>query len=262
MSTFSISQTHSPKCHLFLPHILTALHIPTSPPSNLHLRQKPQVVYQPGTKSLRMWYRGAGWGHPSSIGVADSVDGGKTWAKFKGNPVYVGADHVSTDCAGQPWVYREAGGRGKYWLFTTNNSPARTCVATSVDGLSWRNASNTAASVVPLPPNGKLFGNRAVWKEADGSWRLLQELMAGGIWEVYLYKGADPLHWQLDNGGRPLRQLQRHPGSMYGGIHIATVDGVFTPRSPKDGLYHVWYHAGAAGNLPTDIYHASSPDLL
>ena len=28
---------------------------------------------------------------------------------------------------------------------------------------------------------GKLFGNRAVWKEADGTWRLLQELMAGGL---------------------------------------------------------------------------------
>ena len=40
------------------------------------------------------------------------------------------------------------------------------------------------------------------------------------------------------------------------------VDGIFQPRSPSDGLYHIWYHAGANGNLPTDIYHATSPDLL
>ena len=40
----------------------------------------------------------------SSLGVADSFDNGKTWTKYKGNPVYVGADAVSKDCAGQPWV--------------------------------------------------------------------------------------------------------------------------------------------------------------
>ena len=28
---------------------------------------------------------------------------------------------------------------------------------------------------------------------------------------------------------------------MYGGVHIATVDGIFKPRSPADGLYHVWF---------------------
>ena len=79
---------------------------------------------------------------------------------------------------------------------------------------------------------------------------------------MYLYKGTDPLTWTLANDGKPLSQLQRHEGSMYGGIHIATVDGVFQPKSAKDGLYHAWYHAGAHGNLPTDIYHATSPDLL
>ena len=61
---------------------------------------------------------------------------------------------------------------------------------------------------MPLPPNGKLFGNRAAWKEKDGSWRLLQELMAGGIWEIYLYYGTDPFTWTLANQGKPLRQLQ------------------------------------------------------
>ena len=70
-------------------------------------------------------------------------------------------------------MYKE--GPGKYWLFTTNNHPVRTCVAFSNDGLAWKNASKTSHSVVPPPPNGTLFGNRAVWKEPSGDWRMLQE---------------------------------------------------------------------------------------
>jgi hypothetical protein len=226
------------------------------------------VLYQPATDTLRMWYRGAGWGAPSGVGVADSADGGRTWAKSGLNPVYVGADAVSADCAGQPWVYRESA--AKWWLFTTNNHPPRTCVAFSADGLAWANASASAASVVPLPPNGTLFGNRAVWREEEegAGWRMLQECgTASGVWQIFLYTapgaGASALGpWVVGNGGAPLSQLQRHSHSMYGGCHIASVDGVPTPRSPVDGRYHIWYHAGANGNLPTDIYHASSPDLL
>lgn len=35
--------------------------------------QEPQVIYIPEDKVLRMWYRGAGWGHPSGVGVAGLV---------------------------------------------------------------------------------------------------------------------------------------------------------------------------------------------
>ena len=79
--------------------------------------------------------------------------------------------------------------------------------------------------------------------------------------QIFLYHGTGPLDWTVANGGLPLQQLQRHANSMYGGCHIATVEGQFTPRGP-DGRYHIWYHAGANGNLPTDIYHATSADLL
>ena len=169
---------------------------------------------------------------------------------------------MSKDCAGQPFVYRDGTG-GPYYLFTTNNGPPRTCVATSPDGITWTNASTSAKSQVPLPPTGRLFGNRAVWSEGPRVWKLLQEVgTTSGVWEIFLYTGTGPLNWTVANGGEPLKQLQRHPGSMYGGCHIATVDGVFQPRDPATGLYNIWYHAGAHGNLPTDIYHATSPDLL
>jgi sucrose-6-phosphate hydrolase SacC (GH32 family) len=177
-----------------------------------------------------MWYRGSGWDGPSAIGVADSSDGGLTWIKYKGNPVW---KQPENGCGGQPWVYKE--GPQKYWLFTTNNDPpqgARTCLGFSKDGLAWANASKTSRSVIPVPPDGKLFGNRAVWKEDDGSWKMLQECMTtNGVWQIFLYEGTDPLTWAVGNGGKPLVQLQRHANSMYGGCHIATVSkcgaGVF-----------------------------------
>lgn len=216
--------------------------------------QEPQVIFQPESKTLRMWYRGGGWGFPSAVGVADSSDFGKTWTRYPGNPVAYGS---------QPWIYKEA--VGKYWMYTTSNGNAPSVqIATSTDGLSWTNCSD--GPYVHLPRGGAvygtLWGNRAVWKEPDGAWRMLHECgTSEGVWEIFLYKGQSALEWQVANNGMPLYSLQRSAHSMFGGIHIATVDGEYTPRGPS-GLYNVWYHAGAHGDLPTDIYHATSTDLI
>jgi hypothetical protein len=144
------------------------------------------VVYVPELKLMRMWYRGGGWGFPTGVGVADSPDGGKTWWKYAGNPVW-GARGVPGEAGGQPWVYRE--GSGLYWLYTTysdahgGGDSAAMQIAKSSDGLSWTNVS---VGAVPLPSahdarpaadrlvTGTMFGNRAVWKEAEGTWHMLQ----------------------------------------------------------------------------------------
>ena len=84
------------------------------------------------------------------------------------------------EAAGQPWVFREAA--DKYWLYTTTNgSPPRTHIASSTDGLAWTNTTEgpyVNGSHIPLPRGGAvtgtLFGNRAVWKEAEGKWWCLQ----------------------------------------------------------------------------------------
>jgi hypothetical protein len=49
----------------------------------------------------------------------------------------------------------------------------------------------------------------------------------------------------------------------YGGPRFASVNGRLQPKWQSDGLYHLWFHAvNGSGNLPTDIYHAQSRDLL
>ena len=144
------------------------------------------MVYVPELKLMRMWYRGGGWGFPTGVGVADSPDGGKTWWKYAGNPVW-GARGVPGEAGGQPWVYRE--GPGLYWLYTTysdvhgGGDSAAMQIAKSSDGLNWTNVS---VGAVPLPSahdarpaadrsvTGTMFGNRAVWKEAEGTWHMLQ----------------------------------------------------------------------------------------
>jgi hypothetical protein len=72
------------------------------------------VIYMPELKLMRMWYRGAGWGTPSGLGIADSTDSGKTWKKYTGNPVWGGGRPNKLEAAGQPWIYREAA--DKYWV--------------------------------------------------------------------------------------------------------------------------------------------------
>ncbi len=77
--------------------------------------------------------------------------------------------------------------------------------------------------VVPLPTCGSLFGNRVVWTEGGGGsslrWLMLQEVMcaeggAGGPWQIFLYSSVNGIHWQLQNGGAPLKSLQLHPDGM------------------------------------------------
>jgi hypothetical protein len=114
---------------------------------------------------------------------------------------------------------------------------------------------------------------------------MLQEIMCGpnatgGPWQIFIYSSENGIQWQLQNGGAPLKSLQLHPDGMcehstqallpliiesrrYGGPRFASINGRLLPKWPRDGMYHLWFHAvNGSGNLPTDIYHAQSSDLL
>ena len=211
------------------------------------------ALFDASAHEFVMFYRG-GWG-TTAVGRATSPDG-VTWTKYPGNPVFGRAEGED---GGQPYVFHESDSlAGPLWMHTTNNgNPApHVLIATSQDrGLSWvrQNAS------VPLPPQASGFGNRVVWREGY-QWLMLQEVLAGP-WQIYLYNSSDGHTWSVLNSGEPLSSLQLHPQGMYGGPRFANVDGRITPRW-ADGLYHLWYHAvNGTGDLPTDIYHATSADL-
>jgi hypothetical protein len=199
-----------------------------------------------------IFYRG-GWA-TQAVGRATSPDG-LNWTKSL-LPVYGWPSDVN---GGEPWVYREGNDlSGTLLLYTTNNHPPHVFITSSNDGgLSWTPLNS---SIVP-PPSGSLWGNRIVWKEGL-QWLMLQEVMAGP-WQIFLYNSSDGLSWNVQNKGAPLSSLQLHSGGMYGGPRFASIDGTLTPRWPNDNLYHLWMHAtNSSGGLPTDIYHATSADLI
>lgn len=76
------------------------------------------------------------------------------------------------------------------------------------------------------------------------------------LWEIHLFKSTDGgTTWTAQNSGNPLTSLQIHAGGAYGG------PGIYPTQ--VGGLYQLWYHAvNASGDLPTDIYRATSPDLI
>merc|ERR1719329_312805 len=151
---------------------------------------EPEVVWIPGEKIFRAWYRG-GWGD-QSVGVATSPDG-LTWTKFAGNPVYGGGGSGVTSRmdGGQPYVFRDtsaASSEEQFRLFATHSccshaQESRVNVATSPDGYSW----TTRNSSIPLPPAGSLFGNRVAWREGAEDWKMLQEVMIDSVWAIHLY---------------------------------------------------------------------------
>lgn len=216
---------------------------------------EPDPMWIPEEGRWRMYYRG-GWG-VGGIGVAFSVDG-LTWTKYAKNPIF--GSQVSSGFAAsamQPWVVRVNTSSWLLFASSARDSKSQMVIATSPDGLAWL----LQNSSVPVPLSKTIFGNRAVWQEGSGQWVMLQEV-GPSPWEIYLYRSADSFTWKLYNQGNPLTDLQRTPGGMYGGPSLANVDGELRPRD-DDGIYHLWYHASSGqGNLPTDIYHASSEDLL
>jgi hypothetical protein len=76
-----------------------------------------------------------------------------------------------------------------------------------------------------------------------GKWHMLQECgTSEGVWEVFLYAGSSATEWRVRAG--PLRTLQRHSRSMFGGCHIATV-GEYTRTATStilncDTLYRAY----------------------
>lgn len=217
--------------------------------------QEPIVTFEGGT-TWKMWYRG-GWGS-EAIGYATSTDG-IAWTKYASNPVYgLGGSGEAADVA-LPQVNKVG---ATYYLFAVKHpfgigGTNVSVVATSTDGIAWM----TQSSSMTLPSGTTLWGNSTVWIEGGTTWYRLQE--AGpSPWQIYLYTSTDGLTWNIGNSGNALSTLQIATGGMYGGPTFV-IGSSGEPTPTFDGLYQLWYHASpVSGNLPTNIYHATSLDRI
>ena len=213
------------------------------------------AAVMPGA-TWRMWYSG-GWANPG-IGYATSSDG-IAWAKYGGNPVL---GQGGSGLAGPVASARVFLNGSTFHLYGSSGSPLRSTMIhyTSSDGLAWSPASLT----ISLPPGCSLWGNREIWVEG-ATWYMLQEAFAA-IWRIYLYTSADGATWSIANGGAAYGSLSVDGAAAgaWGGPRFASLNGADTPMPKPDGTnYELWYHASpVSGNLPTNIYHATTTNLF
>ncbi len=200
---------------------------------------EPTILFAYGR--YHMWYFGGG--KQAAIGYAESADG-VTWHKRQGPVVGLGTGGFQP-MAMRNFVVRQ---HGVYYLFfASDNSDRALHVATSHDGIHFKTFPRPI-----LRPSAWNSGmaNTDVWVE-NGRWFMLYEAWTThlGIWRMALAEGNNPYAWRKVTG--PLASLQVGVG-MYGGPAVLKIDRV----------YHLWYHAALKTSLPTDIYHATSTDLI
>jgi predicted GH43/DUF377 family glycosyl hydrolase len=195
----------------------------------------------------RMWY-GGGSGDTCAIGYAESIDG-IAWSKH-GDPV-VGFGNGGVDgVACRNYVYKHG---GTYYMLFADGLGANgesIYLATSADGIVW----NAEPDPVLRPGTWDVsLATTCFWYEKDRSrWVVLYDSMNRNlVWETGLATGIDLR--SLEKHPEPLRTLQVAAGGMYGGCSVHR----------EGDIYRMWYHAAPnAGNLPTDIYEATSTDLV
>lgn len=203
---------------------------------------EPNVIYDSGWK---MWY-GGGWGNPA-IGYATSSDG-ITWTKYASNPVLGQGGSGIAGPALRNTVLKVG---ATYYLYYADANPLGNIkVATSADGIAWTVQGTALANNAATWATG--FQNTAV-TILNGVWYMLVDGYNGTTFELAYATSADGLTFTLGNSGNQISSLQVAAGGTYGSPELLRLGGV----------WHAWYLAvNGTGNLPTDIYHATSSNLV
>lgn len=203
---------------------------------------EPSVLVNPdGTYT--MFYSGVTGNH-CAIGLAFSPDG-VTWTKHPDNPILgQGVGGVAAACRNSVVVEN-----GITYLYFAND-PGGThgvplSVATSLDGVHF-----TVEPEPAMRPTGWMvtMANSSIWREGTTWHGLVEAYDSAGIWHIGYASGTSPLHLTLSSNA----VTGLSPGGMTGGPHV----------EKRGEIYHLWYHASSTHNLPTDIWHATSPNLL
>jgi predicted GH43/DUF377 family glycosyl hydrolase len=210
--------------------------------------QEPSVLYE-GPGDWKMLAR-IGWAGSAAIVYLTSTDG-VVWDKPLANAVLgYGSGGESADCF-YP-MYLKVG--TDYWCYYVAPSPQGGYHrATSSDGYTF----SATTMNITLPSGMPYWGNAYVWQE-DGAFKGLFEAGTNPtpILRTFLYTSADGINWTIGNGGAELADLQIAAGGMTGGPWLP-------PGQKRLGRYQLYYHAApGSGALPTDIYHATSTDLV
>lgn len=209
---------------------------------------EPTVLYEGGL--FKMIYTGdngtGGSFNSEQFGYAESADG-ITWTKH-GSPVFGGGVGGESDYVNQPTLYKDGSTYRLYYRSPVNYL----CIATSTDLLTW---SVFDTNIIGNPDGQTEWDNTTIIVDTGGTWHMIAEGFKTPIYRLYYWTSADGLTWTAGNGGAELVDLQVASGGMYG--------GPFLWPEQIAGEWHLWYHAApGSGLLPTNIYHASSPDFV
>jgi len=206
---------------------------------------EPSVLYEGGL--FKMIYTGNGGTNAAQFGYATSTDG-LSWTRSGSNPIWGMGAGGQNGYVNQPELLKVG---STYYMYYSDGSYYKN-VATSTDLVSW---SNLATNILSNPDGQTKWNNVSVRIDPSGTWQMLAEGLKAGIYLTYYWTSTDGVIWTAGNGGAALTTLRVAVGGTYG--------GPFLWPTQIGGLWHVWYHASpAAGNLPTNIYHATSPDFI
>jgi len=206
--------------------------------------QEPNVMIEGGI--FKMWYTESAGAATPHLSYATSTDG-IHWTQYSGNPAlgnggsgYSGrAEHTSVIKIGST-----------YYCYFANDNNGDLLLSTSTNGTSW----STPTIVIPQHDQAWSQGwnNSYVWQEG-GTWHMLVEGMNGGnLFLITLATSSDGLSWTFDSH-HFLPSLQPRGNGTTGGPWLEKLGSI----------YHLWYHGSSNGdNTPTDIYHATSTDLV
>lgn len=205
---------------------------------------EPTVFIEDGI--FKMWYV-KGWTAPRTLNYATSPDG-LTWTQYGGNPVLnlglgTVVEHIGMVKVNGLW----------HLYFGDINSDLNH--SQSADGITWSTPTVVIAHNAYVWSVG--WGNSFIWLEGY-TWYMLLDSNSGTVpyWHEALFTSTDGLSWTLVSSPTV-------SGLDPGGVGMSGGMWMMYPQK-RHGLYHQWYHGSPTGasEFPTDLYHATSPDLL
>jgi hypothetical protein len=207
---------------------------------------EPSVLVDGAT--LKMWYR-AGWA-TGQLNYATSNDG-LTWSQYGSNPVLGQGGSGYAGDVFEPFIVLIG---ATYHCYFTDAAGGNLKHSTSSDGLTWVTPTQIIASNAYAWEQS--WGNPYVWKEGATWYGLFEyRVPVDSMWQTSLFTSSDGLSWTLDT--QPISSLQPVANGDVGGPFM------MQPTPTFDGIYYLWYHGNVTGlTLPTDLYRATSPDLV